>query len=186
MPMPAWRNWRKPRRRVQGGWSPCPTLPASARRCMTPMPRGVLCGLTLSHTRGDVYRALLESTGYGIRHNIDALRAEGVTPTRILAVGGGTLNLAWMQMVSDIAGIVQHIPAQQIGASYGDAFLAGIGAGLFASTAQADAWVKLQTTVRPDPAAQATYDPYYAVYRDLYPQTMESMHRLSRIEQRRA
>ena len=81
---------------------------------------------------------------------------------------------------------MQHIPAQQIGASYGDAFLAGIGAGLFASTAEADAWVKLQTTVRPDPAAQATYDPYYAVYRDLYPQTMESMHRLSRIEQRRA
>jgi xylulokinase len=60
----------------------------------------------------DVYRALLESVGYGIRHNIDKMNEEGIYPQRILAVGGGVQNLAWMQMVSDIAGIEQHIPDQ--------------------------------------------------------------------------
>ena len=102
-----------------------------------PDAKGLLVGLTLSHTRGDVYRALLESVGYGIRHNLDAMRAEGMAPARILAVGGGTLNRAWMQMVSDIAGIEQHIPAQQIGAAYGDAFLAGVGIGMFGGTRDA-------------------------------------------------
>jgi xylulokinase len=151
---------------------------------LDPDARGLFCGLTLSHTRGDLYRALLEAAGYGIRHNIDELRSQGMAPARILAVGGGTQNLAWMQMVSDIVGIEQHIPAQQIGAAYGDAFLAGVGVGLFADSAAAAAWVHTGAIVRPQPDAHAVYDPYYQIYRDLYKQTASSMHRLSRLVRR--
>jgi xylulokinase len=146
-----------------------------------PEAKGLLIGLTLSHTRGDVYRALLESVGYGIRHNLDAMRAEGMAPARILAVGGGTLNRAWMQMVSDIAGIEQHIPAQQIGAAYGDAFLAGVGVGLFTSTRDAGRWVQVQQIVRPAADAHARYSRYYEIYRQIYLDTAESMHRLSQL-----
>jgi xylulokinase len=92
-----------------------------------PDARGVIFGLTLGHTRADVYRAVLESVGFSIRHNIEALKAEGCRASRILAVGGGTRNPAWLRIVSDIAGIEQVVPARNIGASYGDAFLAGIG-----------------------------------------------------------
>ncbi len=146
-----------------------------------PDARGLLIGLTLSHTRGDVYRALLESVGYGIRHNLDAMRAEGMAPARILAVGGGTLNRAWMQMVSDIGGIEQHIPAQQIGAAYGDAFLAGVGVGLFESTRAAGRWVQMQEIVRPAAGAHALYSRYYEVYRQVYRETAASMHRLGEL-----
>jgi len=146
-----------------------------------PDAKGLLIGLTLSHTRGDVYRALLESVGYGIRHNLDAMRAEGMSPARILAVGGGTLNRAWMQMVSDIAGIEQHIPAQQIGAAYGDAFLAGIGIGLFESTRDAGRWVQMQEVVRPAASRHALYSQYYEVYRALYRETAGSMHQLGKL-----
>lgn len=144
-----------------------------------PDARGLIVGLTLNHSRGDVYRALLEAVGYGIRHNVDAMRDEGLQPARILAVGGGTHNLAWMQMISDIAGIELHIPSQQIGAAYGDAFLAGVGVGAFAGTGEAAAWVKTGTIVRPDDGAQAAYAPYYRVYRELYVQTATSMHALA-------
>lgn len=40
-----------------------------------PRARGVIAGLTLSHTRGDLYRAALEGTAYGVRHNIEAIEA---------------------------------------------------------------------------------------------------------------
>jgi xylulokinase len=143
-----------------------------------PAARGVIFGLTLSHSRADVYRALLEGVGYGIRHNIEAMKEEGIVSGRILAVGGGTLNSLWMQVVSDIAQVEQHIPKQQAGASYGDAFLSGVGVGLFSRTAEIDAWVKTGRVVRPDPEASRVYDAGYRVYRELYDQTASLMHRL--------
>jgi xylulokinase len=146
-----------------------------------PDARGMIFGLTLSHTRADVYRALLESVGYSIRHNIEAMAAVGCGASRILAVGGGTRNAAWMQMVSDIAGITQVIPGQQIGASYGDAFLAGIGVGMFASTAEARRWVKPKATVAPDGSTRAVYDAAYGIYRELYTRTADTMRSLRKL-----
>ncbi len=144
-----------------------------------PEARGVLIGLTLSHTRADVYRAILESVGYAIRHNIDALKDAGVAPARILAVGGGTHSPLWMQIVSDIAGMTQHMPVQQIGASYGNAFMAGVGIGVFGSTAEVGRWVSTGAVVQPDPDAHRRYEDYYKLYRDLYAGTAPIMHSLA-------
>ena len=144
-----------------------------------PQARGLIFGLTLNHTRADVYRALLESVGYSIRHNLEALQAEGLHPVRLLAVGGGTLNRPWMEMVGDIAGVVQVISSQPTGACYGDAFLAGIGGGLFSSTADISHWLTRSETLLPDAARHALYEPYYQLYRDLYEQNAGAMHRIS-------
>jgi xylulokinase len=144
-----------------------------------PNARGVLFGLTLKHTRADIYRALLESVGFGIRHNVDGMRAASVYPKRILAVGGGTRNLAWMQMISDIASIEMAIPSQQIGSSYGDAFLAGVGVGLFSGLGEIRKWVRYTHYLIPDPEASAGYQPLYRIYRELYNQTRGLMSELS-------
>ncbi|MBW7884306.1 MAG: carbohydrate kinase, partial [Caldilineaceae bacterium] len=147
-----------------------------------PDARGLFMGLTLQTTRADLYRALLESVAYGIRHNLDEMRAEGIAAQRILAVGGGTQNGPWMQMVSDIVGVEQLVPAQQIGAAYGDAMLAAVGVGQFAGIAQAAAaWVQPGRTYTPDLEQHARYAPYYQLYRDLYAQTAPTMHALSRL-----
>jgi len=146
---------------------------------LDPDAKGLIFGLSLNHTRADVYRALLESVGFGIRHNMDRMREEGNGPGRILAVGGGTCNPLWMQIVSDIAGIEQHIPEQRIGAAYGDAFLAGVGIGLFSGIGEAGRWVKVGGVVRPNRAAGRAYDGYYEIYRDLYEATAPLMKRLS-------
>ncbi len=148
-----------------------------------PDARGLFIGLSLATTRADLYRALLESVGYAICHNLHAMGSEGVTAQRILAVGGGTLNDLWMQMVSDIVGIEQRVPAQQIGAAYGDAMLAAVGAGYFADSAAAvRAWVRSGRVITPDPAQHARYVPYYQLYRTLYDQTAPAMHGLSRLQ----
>jgi xylulokinase len=146
-----------------------------------PEAKGMVFGLGLGHTRADLYRAVLEAVGYSIRHNIEALAEEGCLARRILAVGGGTRNPAWMQMVSDIARIEQTIPEQQSGASYGDAFLAGIGVGLFAGVQEIRRWVRPGGVLRPDPAAHAVYDGYYRLYRDLYRHNSGLMRELGKL-----
>jgi xylulokinase len=136
-----------------------------------PTARGVLFGLTLKHTRADIYRALLESIGFGIRHNVDGMRAASIHAKRILAVGGGAKNLAWMQIISNIADLEMAIPSQQIGSSYGDAFLAGVGVGLFKDIGEIHKWVRYTHSIKPDPGLTAFYQPLYRIYRELYQQT---------------
>lgn len=145
-----------------------------------PHARGLIAGLTLAHTRADLYRALLEAVGYGIRHNVEALGDLGSSPRRCLAVGGGTRNLFWLQVTSDIAGIEQYIPDQHYGACYGDAFLAGVGAGFFDDIAQVAEWISYRQIVRPDVEAHRRYQPFYEIYRQLYLDTAETTHRLVR------
>ena len=146
-----------------------------------PLARGVFAGLTLTHTRADLYRALLEGVGYGIRHNIETMAEAGVPPRRILAVGGGTRNPLWLQIVSDIAGVEQHVPPRQHGAAYGDAFLAGVGAGVFTGIGQANRWARHEGTVRPDPQTRAHYEPYYRIFRELYESSTDAVHRLAQL-----
>jgi xylulokinase len=146
-----------------------------------PLARGVVAGLTLSHTRADLYRALLESVAYGIRHNVETMREEGVPPVRILAVGGGTRNPLWLQIVSDVAGIEQYVPEQQQSASLGDAFLAGLGVGLFSSRADLARRIRYAQVVRPDPQTQALYEPYYQFYRHLYEDSASAIHALAQL-----
>jgi len=146
-----------------------------------PGAKGVLFGLTLKHTRADVYRALLESIGFGIRHNIDVMQTEGVKAERIFGVGGGTKNLPWMQIISDIANISMSIPEIQIGASYGDAFMAGVGVGLFSNLSEIGRWVKPKTVIFPRAEIHEKYEELYQIYRELYINTKDLMHRISPI-----
>lgn len=147
---------------------------------MDPEARGVIAGLTLSHTRGDIYRAALEATGFAVRHNIEAFEEAGGDIRRIVAVGGGTQGGLWTQIVSDITGRPQEIRAQSIGASYGAAFLAA----QLVAPATIDDWNPVRETVTPRPDLTARYEELYRLYRDLYPRTADTVHALARRQTR--
>lgn len=144
-----------------------------------PKAKGMLFGLSLKHTKGDVYRAILEGVAFGIRHNVEVMSEEGVQPKRILAVGGGTKNPLWLQIVADVCNIELTVPEQQIGASYGDAFLAGTGIGLFKSLSEIKQWVKTKGIIKPNPETRKLYEVNYQVFRQLYTSTKPLMHRLA-------
>ena len=149
-----------------------------------PLARGIYAGLTLSHTRAHLYRASLEGAGYGVRDNLEVMAAMGADPQRIVAVGGGASNPVWLQIISDISGKTQLVPERTIGASYGDAFLAGIATGIVKDRAAISTdWVKIGRTIDPDPAMQAIYQPYFEIYQSLYRATREDMHRLAELGQ---
>ncbi len=94
-----------------------------------PKAKGAFFGLNLTHTRGDMYRAMLEGIANGTAHVIETYRDVGHAPARVLAVGGGTKNKVWIQATSDIGGVPQIVCEKTIGASYGDAFLAAVAVG---------------------------------------------------------
>jgi len=144
-----------------------------------PRARGVWFGLSLKHSKGDLYRSLLEGVAFGIRHNLEEMGIEGISPRRVLAVGGGTKNELWLQIVADVCNIELNIPTQQIGASYGDAFLAGVGIGAIKGFSTIGEWVHIEKIIKPNREKHQQYDFYYSIFRDIYTQTKTLMHKLA-------
>ena len=142
-----------------------------------PLARGVIAGLTLRHGRGHLLRAAYEGIACGVRQIVESFEEAAGRPTRIVAVGGGTQGGLWTQIVSDVSGLVQQVPAETIGASYGDALLAAIGVGLVPP--QTD-WARLDHTIQPDPSTTSVYATLFQTYGELYPATRPQVHRLAR------
>lgn len=137
-----------------------------------PAASGLISGLTLRHDRGDVFRALLEATAMGVRHNVSVLAAAGAPVDQLVAVGGGTRGDLWAQIVSDVTGTPQVVPAVTIGAAFGDARLAGEALGWDTSE-----WVTVDHVVEPS-ANRSRYDDLWPLYLDAYRNNADLMHRL--------
>lgn len=140
--------------------------------------RGALVGLSLAHTRGDIYRAALEGTGFGAREILAAMTAgtDRMSPARIVAVGGGTTGSLWPQIISDVTGLAQELPTETVGACLGDAMLAALGSGV---TDDVAAWNLPMARVVPSSAARARYDEMYCDYLALTARTRDVAHRLA-------
>jgi xylulokinase len=137
--------------------------------------KGAFFGLNLTHTRGDMYRALIEGIAHGTAHVFDTYRAAGAAPRRVLAVGGGTNNAIWLQATSDIGGVPQEVCEVTIGASYGDAFLAACAAG----HAQPEDIARWNPEVRRvAPKAHPVHARQARLFRRLYEQTKDLMREL--------
>lgn len=146
---------------------------------LDPDARGLVAGLTLTHGRGDLYRAALEATALGVRHNVETMRAAGARIERIVAVGGGTQGALWLQIVSDVTGLVQEVPRETIGASYGAAFLASVAVAPEGAAPRIRDWNPSVSRIEPDTSRAAFYDELYARYRHLYETTKGVVHELA-------
>jgi xylulokinase len=111
------------------------------------------------------------------------MREAGAAARRLVAVGGGTKSRIWSQIVTDVAGSPQVIPAQTIGASLGDAYLAARGVGLADAATR---WEGASVVLEPDPANRARYDELYGVYRASYEATKTPVHALAAHQERTA
>lgn len=144
---------------------------------LDPHARGTICGLTLRHDRGHLYRAALEGIAYGARHNLEVLAPEG--GVRAVAVGGGAAGELWPQIVSDVTGLDQELPRETLGAAYGDALLAAEAVGLVAA---GSSWAREARTIAARPETREVYDPRYRLYRELHGATAAVQHELASAE----
>jgi xylulokinase len=146
-----------------------------------PLARGVAAGLTLRHRRGDLLRAAYEGIAAGIRQIFALLADAAGAPARVVAVGGGTQSELWLQIVSDMTGETQVVPRQTIGAAYGDALLAAVGAGLVRADTD---WTRPASVVLPTEELRAVYDELYPRYPQLYSATAGIVHGLHELPER--
>jgi xylulokinase len=142
-----------------------------------PRARGVVAGLSLHTTRGGLYRGLVEGIALAVRSNVDAMRALGAPIRRAVAVGGGVADAALVHAVSDAIGLEQVLPVSTVGASRGDAFLAGVVSGRLA-LADIEDWVETRAVVAPDPDRGSVLDRRYSAFRRLYEETRPTVHAL--------
>ncbi|MBP2448447.1 FGGY-family carbohydrate kinase [Rhizobium leguminosarum] len=141
-----------------------------------PLAKGVFFGLTLAHSRGDLYRSMIEGIGHAVRHNLDTF-AEIEPRKFVYAVGGGVKNPLWTQSVSDIANVEQRVRRHTVGAALGSAFLAGLGAGIF-ERQDIEIINPVDAIIEADSRHSALYDDHHAVYRKLYENTKDLMRAL--------
>ncbi|MCH7747974.1 MAG: xylulokinase [Acidobacteria bacterium] len=137
---------------------------------LDPHARAALVGLTASHTRAHIIRAVLEGVAFSLRDSFTVCAEMGVPVHRIRLGGGGARSALWRQIQADVYGHQVEILAAEEGAAYGAALLAGVGAGVWNSVDDAcDAVVRVRERIDPDPEASACLSEHYARFRAVYP-----------------
>ncbi len=132
---------------------------------------GLLVGMTLNTKPEEIYRALVEATGFGTRVIVEQFRKYGVPLEKISLCGGiPHKNPFLVQVYADILGMpLTVVPTRQAGAR-GSAVYGAAAAGLFTPIEGARRLGSLDaaTTVQPRPEHTAVYEVLYREYRRLY------------------
>jgi xylulokinase len=135
-----------------------------------PNARAALVGLSATHTRAHVVRAILEGVAFSLRDTFTIFREMHVPVDRIRLGGGGARSPLWRQIQADVYRHAVEVVQTEEGAAYGAAILAGVGAGNWPSVeAACDAVVQTADEIRPNPESSATLDEAYRTYRRIYP-----------------
>lgn len=151
-----------------GGLTMLPYLTGERAPHWSALPLGAYVGLTREHRREHLVRAALEGVCQQLALVLQSMRAAGNEVREVRATGGFARSPLWRQMLADTLGMDVHFPAGHEGSSFGAALLAMQALGLVESVDVATDLVAIEQTVRPDPAAAATYRALQPVFAELY------------------
>ncbi|MGX8709523.1 MAG: xylulokinase [bacterium] len=145
-----------------------PHLNGSLAPDVNPHATGVFMGITLVHKKSHFIRAIMESLGYLVRRNVDALASMGLEVDEIRAFGGGSKSPEWNQINADILQKTVCVTNSKEAACLGAAILAGYATGIFDSIENAcDNMIEVVARYKPNPENKAVYDHGYEVYKKM-------------------
>jgi xylulokinase len=131
---------------------------------------GVVAGLRLETSRGDILKGILEGVTYYLQECVESLPPTGIEIAEYRAVGGGSKSDTWIQMTADILQRPLVRPQVTEAGALGAAIIAGVGCGQFPSyEAGVEAMVSLERTFEPDPQKRELYASRFEKYRRLWP-----------------
>jgi xylulokinase len=137
---------------------------------LDPAARGVLAGLTASHTRAHIIRAILEGVAFSLKDTLAIFTEMNVPVKSIRLGGGGARSPLWRQIQADVYAQDVEIVEAEEGAAFGAAILAGVGAKMWPSVdAACDSVVRVVQRVSPIPANVAVMNATGNAYRRVYP-----------------
>ncbi len=127
---------------------------------------GAFFGIREDHHPGDFRQAVLEGVCFEMRQLAESLG----TAERVVAIGGGTKNEAWLKTKANVLGTRIEVPEVRESTALGAAMLAGIGAGVYRDAEDAlQKTYRTGHTVDPEPEYRERYERQYEVFRELYP-----------------
>jgi len=131
---------------------------------------GVIAGLRLETSRGEILKGIVEGSTFYLKECVESLAPTGIEIADFRAVGGGSKSDAWVQTCADIFGRPFVRPAITEAGTLGAAIIAGVGSGVFSSfEAGVASLVHLERTFEPDPRQHAGYERSFEKYTQLWP-----------------
>ncbi len=144
--------------------------------------RGGWIGLTASHSRADLIRALIEGVSYSQRDCLDIIEELGISVNSVRASGGGAKSPFWRRVLANVLHKRLATLESQEGSAYGAALLAMVGSGEFADVPEAcRATIREAESVTPDVDA-AFYERGHRVYTSLYPALQPAFREISELD----
>ena len=136
-----------------------------------PYARGVFFGLTLGHTRAEIFRALLEGPAFAIRHTVGILEQESGVEVQSLKIGGTAAKSdVWNQIIANVLNKPVVALSQSHVEVLGAAVLGGYGVGMYPDLATGTARVAEKgRRYEPAPDVNAVYNRLFPLYKRLYP-----------------
>ncbi|MGC1648064.1 MAG: xylulokinase [Candidatus Sulfotelmatobacter sp.] len=137
---------------------------------LDPNARAALLGLTASHTRGHIIRAVMEGVAYSLKDTFTIFEEMKIPVTSIRLGGGGARSPLWRQIQADVYSHEVEIVAAEEGAAYGAAILAGTGVGAWSSVDEAcDKVVRVSSRIPLSQTNSKILQQNYRTYRKIYP-----------------
>lgn len=160
-----------------------PYLSGERTPLWNPNARGMVFGLSFSHTRGHWVRAMMEGGVYAVYHCLRIMQENHLEiKSPILVSEGGSKSALWRQIASDIMNVELSYMKEAKGAPMGNVINAGVASGVFKSFDVAKDFIHVEQIHYPDLERHAVYEKYYALYRKLYEDIKENYDILSRIK----
>ncbi|RIP37052.1 xylulokinase [Staphylococcus gallinarum] len=134
--------------------------------------RGSFIGLDANTTMADMKRAVLEGITFSIKDSLEIIKNEALDNRKIVSIGGGAKNEAWLQIQADIFDAYITTRTEEQGPAYGAAMLAAMGAGWFDTFKEISAnWIEYNDSLSSNQEDVQIYKEIYNIYKEVYNNT---------------
>lgn len=130
--------------------------------------RGTLFGMSISHTKADIARAMKEGVAFQIYSVYRALTEISGVPEELRATGGLTKSPIWLQIFADIFGRPLDIPDFVEGSAFGAAALGLYATGKLKKLEEIQQLITIGRQVEPNMENHKLYQEIYELNRELY------------------
>lgn len=131
--------------------------------------RGIMIGFDGRHTRGHIYRSILEAVALTMKRHVDDMSNElGVTLKQVIITGGGSSSSLFMQIFADVFGIPTVRNVVNGAAGLGSAICVAVAAGVYGSFDEAvKNMVRVKDEFKPNMENVELYAKINEVYKDI-------------------
>lgn len=132
---------------------------------------GIFIGLSASHTRGHLYRAILEGIAFEQLFAISSVEMVNKQKVKeFVVMGGGAKNDLWLQILADVTNKNIVIPESTEASSLGAGIAAAVSIGWYKTFSEAaNAMTRVKREIQPNPQNYKKYQKYFIRYKKIYP-----------------